>query len=71
MNALLPSACTSCIFNFTLPIGWNEVGVIATAVAVIVALFANRGAKKQLASALKIQEQSKNVSLFEQRIKVH
>ena len=70
MKELLQSACTSCIFNFTLPIGWNEVGVIATAVAVIVALFANRGAKKQLASALKMQEQSKNVSLFEQRIKV-
>lgn len=57
-------------FSFSLPIGWNELGVIATVLAVIVALYANRKATKQLKSALEIQEQSKNIGLFEQRIEL-
>lgn len=57
-----------CWFHFSLPIGWNELGVIATVAAVFVALFANRKASKQLKSALDIQEQSKNISLVDKRI---
>ena len=55
---------------FTYPFGWEELGVIATVAAVVVALWANRGARKQLKSALDMQEQSKNVSLLEQRVKI-
>lgn len=58
------------IVSFTCPIGWNELGVIATVVAVVVALAANKSARKQLVKALEMQEQSKNVGLLEQRIKV-
>ena len=57
-------------FRFTLPLGWDELGVIATVAAVIVALLANRGARRQLKSALEMQEQSKNVALMEQRVKI-
>ena len=56
-------------------IGWNEAGVIgtflgaiATFSAVVVALCANGQAKKQLKSALEMQEQSKNVELMDKRI---
>ena len=55
---------------FTYPFGWEELGVVATVAAVIVALFSNHSAKKQLIAALKMQEQSKNVSLLEERLKV-
>ena len=55
---------------FTYPFGWEELGVIATVAAVVVALWANRGARKQLKSALDMQEQSKNVSSLEQRVKI-
>lgn len=58
------------IFKFTLPIGWDELGVIATVLAVIVALYANRKATHELKSALKMQEQSKNVSLLDKRIEL-
>ena len=58
------------IFDFSFPIGWNELGVIATALAVIIALWANRQSKKQLISALEIQEQSKNIELLDQRVSV-
>lgn len=54
----------------TPPIGWNELGVIATALAVIVALYANKKSTQQLKSALEMQEQSKNVSLLDKRIKI-
>lgn len=58
------------MFCFELPIGWNELGVIATVLAVIVALCANRKATKQLKSALAMQEQSKNVGLYKERIEI-
>ena len=58
------------LFCFTSPIGWNEIGSIATAIAVIVALAANKSSRKQLIKALEMQEQSKNVELLEQRINV-
>lgn len=55
---------------FTFPFGWEELGVVATVAAVIVALFSNLSAKKQLLAALKMQEQSKNISLLEERMKI-
>lgn len=62
--------CIEDLFYFTIPIGWDELGVIATVFAVGVALYANRKATKQLKSALEIQEQSKNVSLYKERIEL-
>lgn len=62
--------CVTNIVNFNLPIGWDELGVIATVLAVIVALYSNRKATKQLKSALEIQEQSKNVGLLDKRIEL-
>lgn len=56
------------VFKFDFPIGWDELGVIATVVAVIVALVANRKSSKQLKSALEMQEQSKNVGLLDRRV---
>jgi len=58
------------IIKITLPIGWNELGVIATVIAVIVALAANKKASEQLKSALEMQEQSKNVGLLDRRIEL-
>lgn len=62
--------CIEHIFFFKFPIGWDELGVIATVLAVGVALYANRKATKQLKSALKMQEQSKNVGLYKERIEL-
>lgn len=62
--------CVADIVKFDFPIGWNELGVIATVLAVIVALYSNRKATKQLKSALEIQEQSKNVGLLDKRIEL-
>lgn len=58
------------VFKFDFPIGWDELGVIATVVAVIVALVANRKSSKQLKSALEMQEQSKNVELLDRRVEM-
>lgn len=41
---------------------------LATISAVIVALFANKNATRQMREALKIQEQNKNVELFDKRV---
>jgi hypothetical protein len=62
--------CIGKILNLTFPIEWNELGVIATVLAVIVALVANKKATQQLKSALEMQEQSKNVDLFVRRIEL-
>lgn len=67
-SSIVETIGTNICFSF--PIGWDEIGVIATVLAVIVALFANNGARKQLKSALKMQEQSKNVSLLDQRMNI-
>jgi hypothetical protein len=56
------------IFSFSFPIGWDELAACATTIAVIVALFANHKATKQLKYSLKMQEQSKNIELFEKRV---
>lgn len=62
--------CIEKVIFLSFPIGWNEIGVIATVLAVIVALFANRKATEGLKSALEIQEQSKNVGLLDKRIEL-
>lgn len=58
------------VFRITFPIGWEELGVIATVAAVIVALVANKKSSEQLKSALEMQEQSKNVSLLDKRVEL-
>lgn len=62
--------CITEILSFPLPIGWNELSAVATAIAVFVALYANRKSTQQLKSALAMQEQSKNVSLLDKRIEL-
>lgn len=58
------------VFRITFPIGWDELGVIATVLAVVVALVANKKASEQLKSALEMQEQSKNVGLLDKRVEL-
>lgn len=55
-------------FDLALPIGWDQLGVIATTMAVVVALAANRNSNKQLKKSLEMHEQTKNISLFEKRL---
>lgn len=54
--------------NLTLPIKWDELGVIATTVAVVVALAANHNSNKQLKKALQMHEQVKSIELLDKRI---
>lgn len=51
-------------------IDWNAVSAIATALATGVALYASFQARSELKSALRIQEQSKNVELLDKRIEL-
>lgn len=55
-------------FNLDFPIGWDELGVIATTIAVIVALVANHNANVQLKKSLQMHEQTKGVELLDERI---
>lgn len=59
-------------FDFSVPITWADIiNVISTVVAlgaVIVAIVANRKASQSLKYSLKMQEQSKNIDLFEKRV---
>ena len=61
-------------FDFTVPITWADIiSVISTLVAlvaVIVAIVANCKSSKSLKYSLKMQEQSKNIDLFEKRVSV-
>lgn len=57
-------------FDFGLPFGWEELSAVATAVAVIVALWANRKTTLQMRDTLRAQEQSKNLELFDKRVKI-
>ena len=57
-------------FNFCFPIGWNELSAIATSIAVIAALWGNRKTTVQMRNSLRAQEQSKNLMLFEKRVKI-
>lgn len=54
--------------NLTLPIEWEELGVIATTIAVVVALAANHNSNKQLKKALQMHEQVKSLELLDKRI---
>lgn len=68
------------IFKFDFPIGWNELGVIATVVATVVAvatavavpviklLRTNKKGSQQIEPTIDIQEKTNNVNLFEKRI---
>lgn len=58
------------MFCFPLPIGWQELSAIATTIAVIIALFANKKTSEQLQKSLQMHEQSKNISLYEKRIDI-
>lgn len=57
-------------FKFCLPIGWNELSAIATAFAVILALWSNHKTTQQMHDALRMQEQSKNIELFDKRVHI-
>ena len=58
------------MFQFALPIGWQELSAIATTIAVVVALWANRKTTVQMKDTLRAQEQSKNIELFDKRVKI-
>lgn len=62
------------IFDLAEPITWSDIisasASIFTFVAVIVAIIGNKNGRKQLKASLKIQEQSKNVELLDQRIAI-
>ena len=47
---------------------FNIIGVLVTAAAVIVALSANHKATEQLRKTIEMQEQAKNVELFDRRV---
>lgn len=63
------------IFDFTVPITWadiiNVVSTFVAFVAVIVAIVANCKASKSLKYSLKMQEQSKNVDLYDKRLALY
>ena len=58
------------ILDLGLPLTWGDLGSIATALAVIVALFANHNSNKQLQKTLQMHEQTKNIELLDERIKI-
>lgn len=55
-------------FDFSLPFGWEELSAVATAIAVIVALCANRKTTLQMKDSFLAQEQAKNLELFDKRL---
>ena len=61
-------------FDFSVPITWADIisfiSTIVAFVAVIVAIAANKKASQSLNYSLKMQEQSKNIDLFEKRVAV-
>lgn len=57
-------------FDFSMPIGWQELSAIATALAVILALWSNHKTTQQMRDTLRIQEQSKNLELFDKRVHI-
>ncbi len=59
-----------CQYNTQISLIINAVSSIAMVSTVIVALCANKQSNKQLQSALQMQEQSKNIDLYEKRIEI-
>lgn len=68
----LSQLCELCgkILDLGLPLTWGDLGSIATALAVIVALFANHNSNKQLQKTLQMHEQTKNIDLLNERIEI-
>lgn len=58
------------IFSLTFPIDWDEIGSIASAVAVIIALYTNHKMTKEMKTTLEIQNQSKGLELMEERLRI-
>jgi len=59
------------------PFGWDEIGIlcsiigtVATIIAVCVAIRANKQTAESLRYSLRMQEQSKNLNLYESRMRV-
>ena len=59
-----------CQYNDQISLFVNAISSIAMVATVIVALCANRQSNKQLKSALEMQEQSKNIELYEKRLEI-
>ena len=59
-----------CQYNDQISLIVNAVSSLAMVATVIVALYANRQSNNQLKSALQMQEQSKNIELYEKRIEI-
>lgn len=62
------------VFDFSEPVTWGDIisaiSTVAAFAAVVVAMFANRSSSKSLEYSLRMQEQSKNVDLFEKRVSI-
>ena len=62
-------------FDFTIPITWSDIinflSTLAALGAVIVAVVANNKSNESLNYSLKMQEQSKNVDLYDRRIAIY
>ena len=67
---ILICACNSITYWDKIDTIVNIAGVSATVVAVIIALCANHKATEQLQKTIEMQEQSKNVELFDRREKL-
>ena len=59
-----------CQYNDQISLFVNAISSIAMVATVIVALCANKQSNKQLKSALEMQEQSKNIELYEKRLEI-
>lgn len=64
---ILACVCNSVSWWDKIDVLFNILGVFATVAAVVVALRANRKATEQLQKTIEMQEQSKNVELFDKR----
>ena len=59
-----------CQYNTQISLFVDVLSSIAMVATVIVALYANRQSNNQLKSALQMQEQSKNIELYEKRLEI-
>lgn len=57
-------------FDFSIPMGWDELGVVITAVALLVAILGNYQTKQQFKKNMQEQEKAINVSLLDERIEI-
>lgn len=68
MMPILICVCNSITYWDKIDTIFNIIGVLVTATAVIVALYANHKATEQLQKTIEMQEQAKNVELFDKRV---